>query len=161
MTSSYASGRTLYLAKKLDPSGTVTLTSDPGPTNGRIYLSDGSQVEWIAFESVSVVSGNYVLGGTTRDIDPVAVPMASLSTGKTWLATQKCVLVAMHDQLWDRTQGGPFASYTSAQLAARTTKQVGETFYDTTLGSLVYWNGSSYQSFGTGTFVNASQTSSG
>lgn len=161
MTSSYASGRTLNLAKKLDPAGTVVLTSDPGPTKGRLYFSDDSQVEWLEYLSVTESGGLYTLGNVTRDIDPVAVPAQSNSTGKTWLATQKCVLVAMHDQLWDRTQGGPFYSQTSAQLAARTNRQLGETFLDTTLGSLVYWNGSSYQSFGTGTFVNASQTSSG
>lgn len=161
MTVSYASGRTLYLATKLTPAGTVTITSDPGPSNGRLYLANDTQVEWLEYTSKTLSGTNYILGWVTRDLDPVAIPSVSLSTGKTWLATQKCILVAMHDQLWDRQQGGPFASFTTAQLNARTNKQVGETFFDSTLGSLVYWNGTTYQSFGTGTFVNSSTTNSG
>lgn len=160
-TVSYASGRTLYLAAKLTPGGTLTVTSDPGPSNGRLYFVNDEQVEWVEYTSKTLSGTNYVLGGLTRDIDPVAIPASSNSTGKTWLATQQCVLVAMHDQLWDRQQGGPFASFTTAQLTARTNKQVGETFFDSTLGSLVYWTGAAYQSFGTGTFVNATATSSG
>ena len=83
----------------------MTVTADPGITNGRLYLVNDNQVEWINFTSVSASGSYFELGGLTRDIDPVAIPMTSLSTGKTWLATQKCILVAAHDQLFNTQQG--------------------------------------------------------
>jgi hypothetical protein len=157
-TTSYASWVTLYLATKLNPAGTLTVTTNPWPSNWRLYLVNDNQVEWIDYTSVTASWSNYILWWLTRDLSPTTIPATSLSTWKTWLATQKCLLVAMHDQLWDRQQGWPFASLTTAQLTARTNKLVWETFFNTILWSLVYWNGSSYQSFWTWTFVNASTT---
>ncbi len=159
-TTSYASWVTLYLATKLNPAGTLTVTSHPWPDNGRLYLVNDNQVEWIDYTSVTASWSNYILWWLTRDLSPTTIPATSLSTWKTWLATQKVILVAMHDQIWDRQQGWPFASKTTAELTARTNKLVWETFFDTTLWSLVYYNGSSYQSFWTWTFTNATTTSS-
>jgi len=119
-------------------------------------------VEWIDYTSVTASGSNYILGGLTRDLSPTAIPATSLSTGKTWLATQECVLVAMHDQLVDKQQGAIFASFTSAQLAARTTKVLNETFFDTTQNLIVYWNGSAYVGLSAvGTVANATTTSTG
>lgn len=90
------------------------------------------------------------------------MPATSLSTGKTWLATQKAILVAMHDNLSDRQQGMIFQSFTSAQLAARATKIQNETFFDTTQNLIVYWNGSAYVGLSAvGTVANATTTSAG
>lgn len=79
-TVSYASGRTLYLATKLTPAGTLTVTTDPGPTNGRLYGANDNQVEWIEYTSVTASGDNFILGGLTRDLDPVAIPATSNST---------------------------------------------------------------------------------
>lgn len=162
MTTSYASGVSIYLATKLTPAGTMTVTADPGPTNGRLYLVNDTQVEWIDYTSVSASGSYFVLGGLTRDLSPSTMPATSLSTGKTWLATQKCILVAMHDQLSDRQQGRIFQSFTTAELTARTTKVLNETFFDTTQNLIVYWNGSAYVGLSAvGTVANATTTSTG
>jgi hypothetical protein len=161
-TQSYVDWLTLYLATKLTPAGVMTVTADPGIDNGRLYLVNDNQVEWINFTSVSASGSYFALGGLTRDVDPVTIPMTSLSTGKTWLATQKAIVVAAHDQLFNVLQGWPFASYTSAQLAARANKVVGETFFDTTLNTLVSWTWAVYASLVTaGAVVNATTTSTG
>lgn len=160
MTQTYVSGREVYLATKLTPAWTVNLTADPWITSWRIYFKNDFQEEWINFTWVSSSWSYYVLSWVTRDINPVTIPMTSSSTGKTWLATQIWIIVAMHDQLWDRQQWWPFASLTTTELNARIWKEVWETFYNSSLWTLVYWNGSSYQPFWTWTFVNATTTSS-
>ena len=99
---SYASWKTLYLAKKLDPAWTLTVTAHPWPTNGRLYLVNNYQTEWIDYTTVTPSWSNYILWWLTRDIDPVAMPMTSLSTWKTWLATQALILTDMHDQKVDK-----------------------------------------------------------
>jgi len=159
-TQSFADWVTLYLATKLTPGWVLTVTADPWVTNWRLYYKNNNQVEWLQFTSVTASWSYFVLGWLTRDIDPTAIPITSNSTWKTWLATQSCVLVAMHDQLWNTQQWWPFASFTTVQLTARPNKIVWETFYDSTLWSLVYWNGSAYQTFWTWIFVNATTTSS-
>lgn len=162
ISSSFASGKSTYLINKLTPGGTLTVSTDLGVQNGRLYFQNDQQVEWIDFESNTVSGSYWVLGTLTRDIDPVAIPAVSNSTGKTWLANNKCILVEMHDQMFNSTQGGPFASRTSAQLAARTNKVVGETFWDTTQNMLVYWNGAAYITIAaTGAVANATTTSTG
>jgi hypothetical protein len=143
-SSSYASGKSTYLKEKLTPGGTLTVTSDLWVPNGRLYFANDEQVEWIDFQSNTPSWSYWILWTLTRNIDPVAIPIAAWSDVYTWLATQKCILVDMHDQKFNATQWGPFVSKTSAQLTARTNKVVGETWWDTTLGRLVYWNGAAY-----------------
>lgn len=104
MTVSFASWKTLYLALKLNPAWTLTVTSNPWPTNGRLYLVNDNQTEWIDYTTVTPSWSNYILWWLTRDLDPTAIPSTSLSTWKTWLATQKVILVVMHDQLIDRNK---------------------------------------------------------
>lgn len=98
----YWSWINLYLATKLTPAGTLLVTADPWVTQWRLFLKNNYQTEWIAFTSVSSSWSNYELWGLTRDIAPTDIPATSNSTGKTWLASQECIIVAMHDQLIDR-----------------------------------------------------------
>lgn len=98
----YVSWLTLYLATKLTPAWTLLVTADPWITQWRLFLKNNYQTEWIEFTSVSSSWSNYELWGLTRDINPVTIPATSASTGKTWLATQACILTAMHDQIIDR-----------------------------------------------------------
>ena len=104
MTYSYVSWVTLYLASTLVPAGTLSVTEDPWVTTWRLYLVNGIVQEWIEFNTVTYTGWVYVLGTVQRDLNPKANPTSSLSSWKTWLATQPCVLVAMHDQLVDKNQ---------------------------------------------------------
>jgi hypothetical protein len=108
MAQSYTDWTTLYLATKLTPAGVLTVTTDPWITTWRLYFQNDNQVEWINFTSVTASWSYFILWWLTRDINPVTIPMTSNSTGKTWLATQPCVIVAMHDQLIDKTQDQTF-----------------------------------------------------
>ena len=103
MANTYVSWKTLYLATKLIPWWTMIVTADPWITIGRLYLVNGIITEWIEFTSVSGSGSMWTLWGLTRDIDPGNWTKTSMSTGKTWLATQHCIIVAMHDQLVDKT----------------------------------------------------------
>lgn len=102
MTQNFASWITLYLAQKLTPGGALVVTADPWTDGGRLFFRNNNQVEWIDFTSVTPSWSYFALWGLTRDIDQYAIPATSNSTGKTWLATQSCVLVQMHDQIVDK-----------------------------------------------------------
>lgn len=102
-----ADGKFTYLAQKLNPAAaTITVTSNLWVTAGSIFIQNDLQTEWIRFTSNTASGSYWVLWGLTRDIDQVAIPIVSNSTGKTWLANQKCLLVYMHDQYFDASQGG-------------------------------------------------------
>lgn len=113
-TTSFDSGKSLFLAKKLTPAWILTVTTDPKVTNGRLYWVNDNQVEWLEFTTVTPSGWQFILGWLTRDIDPDTVPMTSLSTGKTWLATQKFILVEMHDQIFNKTKPTPIEFATTA-----------------------------------------------
>jgi microcystin-dependent protein len=97
----FADGKYAYLISKLTPSGTMTVDRNLGISSGRLYLVNDNQEEWINFTSNTLTGSYYVLGGLTRDVHPITVPMASQSTWKTWLANQKCTVVQTHDQMID------------------------------------------------------------
>lgn len=67
----------------------------------------------------------------------------------------------MHDQLPDKTRPFPVYSGTTAQLAALTGVTTYSIAYDTTLGQYVYYNGSAFTTFATGTVADASTTVAG
>jgi microcystin-dependent protein len=97
----FADWKFAYLVNKLTPGGTITLDRNIWVTSWRLYLSNDNQEEWINFTSSTLSGTYYVLGWVTRDVDPVAIPMTSMSSGKTWLANQKVTLVQAHDQIFD------------------------------------------------------------
>lgn len=102
----FADWKYAYLVNKLTPGGTITLDRNLWISSGRLYLVNDNQEEWINFTSNTLTGSYYILGWVTRDIDPIAIPMTSMSTGKTWLANQKAVLVQAHDQMFDPANGG-------------------------------------------------------
>lgn len=109
MAQTFASGKFAYLVNKLSPGWTITLDRDIGVTAGRLYLQNDTQVEWIDFTG-NVSSGSYyVLSWVSRNMSQTANPSTAGTDNKTWLANQKVVLVAMHDQLFNPEQGGTIA----------------------------------------------------
>lgn len=139
MTQTFATRKIVYLTKKLSP-GDVTFTANDTTTvtKGRIRWrdpnnKDSTYIEWVSFTGITDNGdGTYTYTGLTRDLSRTAVPATSLSTGKTFGAGSEGTLVAMHDQLGDEQEGSPPASFTTAQLAARTGKVLGENFFDST-----------------------------
>jgi len=107
-------------------------------TRGVLLLKsrDGSLKEWVYFDGVSGTTVTI----TYRDLDLTAATLTSSSSGLDWVAGTQVILVASHYQLTDKLEGFPPASYTTAQLSSRTGKSLGEIFFDSTQGSLVYWN---------------------
>jgi hypothetical protein len=80
-----------------------------GTTSGRFYLSNNNQTEWISFTGkTNNGDGTYTYTGLSRGLSQTADPITS-GTGSTWLANQEAILVAMHDQLVDKTQATTFA----------------------------------------------------
>jgi hypothetical protein len=110
MAQQYASGETMRLTLKLTPSSTtMTGNRDVGTTSGRFYLSNNNQVEWISFTGITNNGdGTYTYTGLNRGLSQTADPVTG-GTGSTWLANQEAILVAMHDQLVDKTQETTFA----------------------------------------------------
>ena len=187
MTQSLVSGKFAHLVNKLTPAGTITLDRDIGVTTGRIYFVNDNQSEWVDFTSNTLTGSNYVLGGLTRDVSQTAIPKSSLSTGKTWLANQKVILVAMHDQIFDPTQGGTISGAVSlsstldvagastftkslkfpvyADATARDTAipspANGMVIYNTALGVLQQYIAGAWTVFASGTTVNADTTTAG
>ncbi len=142
----YASWKTIILKAKLNAADTsLTADIDVWVTSGRLYFVNDLQEEWVAFTGVAASGSNFVYSGLTRGLSQTADPITA-GTGLTWIAGNSGALVAMHDQLWDKQQGWPFASKTTAELAARTNKVAWETFINSDTSLLVYWDWVSYVS---------------
>ena len=163
MSSAFASWKFAYLVNKLTPAGTMVIDRDIGVTNGRLYLVNDNQVEWISFTGISWSGSSWTLSGVTRDINPVLIPATSDSTGKTWLANQKCLLVAMHDQLQDFSLSVNLPNYADATArdSAITSPINGMMIYNSGTGTIQQYIGGSWSDLATGTVVNASTTVAG
>lgn len=61
-TNSFADGVTLILVTKLTPAGTMNVSTDPGVTNGRIFMKNDNQLEWLNFSSVTNTGSYFTLG---------------------------------------------------------------------------------------------------
>jgi len=160
MSSSFASGKFAYLVQKLTPAGTMIIDRDIWVTNGRLYLVNDNQVEWISFTGISGSGTSYTLSGVVRDIDPVTIPATSNSTGKTWLANQKCLLVAMHDQLKDFSLSVNLPNYANATArdTAIPSPINGMMIYNSGTGTIQQYIGGAWSDLATGSTVNASDT---
>ncbi len=122
MAQTFESLYTSTLSKKLDPTdNTMTVATPPTVTSGRIHLKRGGVEELISF---TWVSGS-ILTWLTRGLSLTADP-ATAWTGETWIAWTVIELVAMHDQLLDKSE--------FTQL-----KQVWLTFADTTARDAALW----------------------
>lgn len=99
----------MRLTVKLTPAAvTMTGNLDVGTASGRFFLSNNNQVEWISFTGKTANwDGTYTYTGLSRGLSQTADPITAW-TGSTWLPNQECILVAMHDQLVDKTQATTF-----------------------------------------------------
>jgi len=173
----------MRLTLKLTPAATsMTWNKDVGTTSGRFFLSNNNQVEWISFTGkTNNGDGTYTYTGLTRGLSQTADPVTG-GTGSTWLANQECILVAMHDQLVDKTQATTFAdtitfaknanftwtntawltlkSLTTAQRDALT-PNVGDKIINTTTGTEQTYYTGTWNDAGTSTTPNASTTVDG
>lgn len=153
-----------------------------GTTSGRFFLSNNNQVEWISFTGKTANGdGTYTYTGLTRGLSQTADPITA-GTGSTWLANQEAILVAMHDQLVDKTQPTTFAStitfaddinftgttkggltlksLTQAQINALT-PVVGYKVFNTDTGTVQTYYSGAWNNEGTSTTPNASTTVAG
>ena len=83
---------------------TMTVATAPTVTSGRVYLVSWTTKEWIKFTGVSGLT----LTGLTRNMSRTADP-STWGTGLAWIAGTKVTLVAMHDQLPDKSASNTFA----------------------------------------------------
>ena len=183
MAQQYASWKTMRLTIKLTPSATsMTGNLDVGTTSGRFYLSNNNQVEWISFSGKTANwDGTFTYTGLTRGLSQTADPITG-GTGQTWLANQECILVAMHDQLVDKSQDTAFASNVSVGgdltfpgtttgglvLKTLTTTQrnaltpvTGYKIYNSTTGTVQTYYGGTWNDEWNSTTPNASTTVAG
>lgn len=183
MAQQYASWKTMRLTIKLTPSDTsMTGNLDVGTTSGRFYLSNNNQVEWISFSGKTANwDGTFTYTGLTRGLSQTADPITG-GTGQTWLANQECILVAMHDQLVDKSQDTAFATNVSVGgdltfpgtttgglvLKTLTTTQrnaltpvTGYKIYNSTTGTVQTYYGGTWNDEWNSTTPNASTTVAG
>lgn len=99
MSIKYESWFSTILGLSLNSTDTViTLGVAPTVTKGRMYIFDWIQKEWVDFTGVSGVTITWC----TRNVSSTADPMTG-GTGYNFNAGTPVVLVAMHDQLPDKT----------------------------------------------------------
>ena len=119
----FATGKYAYLVNQLNPGDTtITVDRSLGISSWRLYIVNDFQVEWLNFTTSTLSGSYYILGWLTRDIDQVAIPSVSNSTGKTWWANSKVTIVAMHDQLFDSANGGNISGNVIYNWAVNFTK---------------------------------------
>jgi hypothetical protein len=175
MAQTFQTNGKVILSAKLNPADTTaSVQTAPTITSGRIYFVSGTQEEWVSFTGVSGTT----LTGLTRGLSQTAVP-ATAWTGKTWIAGSVGLIVAMHDQLFDKqtdntdlvgefgfgstTIGGFRANnLTEAQRDALASSANGMTIYNTTAGQMEWYEGGAWiPNQAGGTVANASETVAG
>jgi hypothetical protein len=98
----FESGFRTTLSKPLAPADTtIYLKAVPTVTEGRLFLDNGAQQEWIEFNWISGLTLINLKRGMSKTADP-----ATAGTGLTWLAGTRIRLVAMHDQILDKANWG-------------------------------------------------------
>lgn len=184
MSIKYESWFSTILGLSLNSTDTViTLAVAPTVTNGRIYIFDWTQKEWVDFTGVSGVTITWC----TRNVSSTADPMTG-GTGYNFNAGTPVVLVAMHDQLPDKTTANTWVgdqtitgnasisgllSFTGTDTAwlkikSLTTTQRdaltpanGMKIYNSTTGTEQTYYGGTWNDAGTNTTPNATTTVAG
>lgn len=184
MSIKYESWFSTILGLSLNSTDTViTLGVAPTVTKGRMYIFDWIQKEWVDFTGVSGVTITWC----TRNVSSTADPMTG-GTGYNFNAGTPVVLVAMHDQLPDKTTANTFVgdqtitgaltvsgltSFTGTntpwlRLKSLTTTQrdaltpaTGDKIINTTTGTEQTYYGGTWNDAGTSTVANASTTVTG
>jgi len=109
MATNFESGFSTTLALPLAVADTtMTVATAPTVTSGRIKIGIGTIKEWVTF---SWVSGT-TLTGLTRWLSKTADP-ATAGTGLAWIAWTKVKIVAMHDQIVDKTASNTYSAGTT------------------------------------------------
>lgn len=117
MVQTFESGYASTLSQKFSSTDTTMyVATPPTVTSWRIYLTDGSQKEWVQFTGVSGSTLTWCVRGLSKTADP-----STAGVGLNRLAGNPVVLVAMHDQLRDKNQATEALIYgkTYATEAAR------------------------------------------
>jgi len=100
----YASWKEIALKAKLNAADTsLTANVDVWITAGRLYFVSDTQEEWIDFTWVAASGSNFTYSWLTRWLSQTADP-ATAWTWLTWLAGNKWVIVAMHDNLINKQE---------------------------------------------------------
>lgn len=96
------------LAQRLEASATeILVATAPTATNGRMRIIRGNTTEFISYTWVTQNTNNATLTWVTRGLSRTADP-ATWGTGQTFAAGSQIVLVAMHDQLADKSSDTSF-----------------------------------------------------
>lgn len=91
------------LAERLEADATsIVVATAPSVTSGRMRIIRGNSTEFISYTWVTQNANNATLTGVTRGLSTTADPI-TWGTGQTFAAGSQIILVAMHDQLPDRT----------------------------------------------------------
>lgn len=91
------------LAQRLEASATeIVVATAPTVTNGRMRVIRGNTTEFISYTWVTQNTNNATLTWVTRGLSQTADP-ATWGTWQTFAAGSQIVLVAMHDQLADKS----------------------------------------------------------
>lgn len=102
----YQTGFETTIAFRVEPTDTtIKLATAPTATNGRIYIFNNAQEEWVSYTGVSWTTITWVTRWLSKTADP-----ASAWAGLTWIAWTTVRLVAMHDQMPDKKDNNTFTS---------------------------------------------------
>lgn len=100
----YQTGFETTIAFRVEPTDTtIKLATAPTATNGRIYIFNNAQEEWVSYTGVSGTTITWVTRWLSKTADP-----ATAWTGLTWIAWTTVRLVAMHDQMPDKKDSNTF-----------------------------------------------------
>ena len=166
------------IAFRVEPTDTtIKLATAPTATNGRLYILNNAQEEWVSYTGVSGTSVTWV----TRDLSKTADP-ATAWTGKTWIAWTTVRLVAMHDQMPDKKDSNVFTgtqtfttvdfgstgkfsvpvyATTTARDAAITSPTNWMVVYVTASWSFFKYEAGAWSTFASGSVPNATTTVAG
>lgn len=166
------------ISSRVEPTDTtIKLAVAPTATNGRWYIFNNAQKEWISYTGVSGTSITWV----TRDLSQTADP-ATVWTGKTWIAWTIFRVVAMHDQIPDKKDSNVFTgtqtfttvdfwstgkfsvpvyATTTARDAAITSPTNWMVVYITADWSFYKYEAGAWSTFASGSVANATTTAAG
>ena len=120
MATNLQSGKETQLALPLSTTDTdATLFSVPTVTSGRLFITDGIQRERVSYTGITGSKVTWLTRNLSVTWDP--------ATGGTWLAFiagSTVRLVAMHDQIVDKTDSNTFKAGTTQTFDALVSKDV-------------------------------------
>jgi len=155
----------------------ITLATAPTATEGRMYIYNSAQEEWISYDWVSGTTLQNVVRNLSKTADP-----ATGWTGLTWIAWTPIRIVAMHDELPNKKEDNTYTSTqtfkkvnfwstwefvvpvyatTAARDAAIPSPANGTICYVTASWSLFKYEWGAWSTFASGSVPNADLTTAG